>query len=186
MGCVLLHYLITRPSFYYFRYILSFYPFLIILLSRFLYRFSLKSKGFRIGGMIVLLLIIGGNMAYNLNFITKGRGQYWEALKYMDKHSNSPVVMVSSNQGNATLIEFYNLFFPSMKIIYVPFENVKRFAPEWFIVYSSDKFPENARYFEYEGIKYRFERSFLCSKGGLMGFDWFLYHKVKEFNLKTI
>ena len=135
-------------------------------------------KRWKIVAVLIALLMFCGNMIYNIQFIKVGSGHYLESLDYISKSTPGPIVSISSNAERVDLINFYHLFRPDIRIIYVPYEKIKEFHPEWFIAYSYGDKPINDIFLNLGNIKYKFAKTFLYAGNGLIGSHWSIYHRI--------
>ncbi len=127
--------------------------------------------------MIGLLLIAGiaGNVANIRAFIGHGRGQYLDALRYMEQQTAGNIVRVGSDHDirNSLLLSFYSTHVRKA-IDYVTIDRLRRQPPDWFIVHGANAPPPKIRE-SANGVhaEYVFDRTF--PGGGLSGWPWHLY-----------
>lgn len=170
--------LFSPTNLIYVRYFLISVVFLLIVLGHVLCRLYELGGLARAGYFVLLILFCLGNGYSNMNFIKFGRGNYFEALKYMaDETPGENIVIGSDNDSkNEPLLDFYARYLPeNKKVVYVEYEDIREYKPIWFIQTSQviEYYPPEALtlgdqlYFRQKEYPYY----------GLSGWSWYIFRK---------
>lgn len=165
----------------YVRYFLVSAVFLLIVLGHALCRLYESGGLARAGYYVLLILFCLGNGYSNMSFIKFGRGNYFEALKYMaDETSGENIVIGADDDSrNEPLLDFYARYLPeNKKVVYIEFKNLARHKPAWFIQHSQaiDYSPPKAVTLGDQVYFRQKEYPFY----GLSGWNWYIFRKQEK------
>ncbi|MEE3331128.1 MAG: hypothetical protein VX246_09685 [Myxococcota bacterium] len=120
----------------------------------------------------VALLISLGNASYIEALIERGRGQYFDAVRYMASESIGSQSTTGSDYpfGTQMVVRWYERFLPGEEFFFVSEEDPRR-APLWYVRVGHPRPAEMT----YANHLYDKDREFLTSA---FGFSWQLYRRV--------
>jgi uncharacterized membrane protein len=162
------------------RYFLGAFTFALLLFSIRLNGLYRRGQQYRNIAIAILCVILAGNLLQTFQFITIGRGHYYDAVTYMANQTTGPVITVTSDPNSTErtkmLLGFYQRYLPPGKRFgfeeqLVPNLNA---PPEWLLISTipgSPVFPNELPVVP--GFKYVFDHDFLFY--GLSGWNWKLY-----------
>ena len=181
IAVIFAHLLFRRPTHIFFRYFLCVFPFLIITMVYVLRKLYNRGGIGKISAFILAAAILAGNLAGDINFLSLGRGHYFDALSYMYEHSNNNTVTVMGDHDfrNSMLLIFYDLFYQGDKqLAYFYKDDSPRTGSDWFIVHKTGRKPKVPETILVDKrILYKKEKHYPYN-GELSGFHWFIYRRA--------
>jgi hypothetical protein len=139
-------------------------------------------------GLALLAFSIVGNAVNTVNLLRFGRGQYLAALHFMERHSNSREVVITSDHDfrNRMLVSYYKRYLErSDHIRYMDAAalreeyirtNGSSLGAEWLILHRFDLREQPERMTDHFGNNYQLMTIYRYSD--LSGWNWLLYHNV--------
>jgi hypothetical protein len=141
-------------------------------------------------GLTLLAIFVAGNAVNTVNLLRFGRGQYLAALRFMEKNSDGPEVVITSDHDfrNAMLVNYYKRYLeradyirymdgPALREDYVR-TNGASLRAEWLILHRFDLREQPERVTDHFGNNYKLESIYRYSD--LSGWNWLLYHNLKR------
>jgi hypothetical protein len=141
-------------------------------------------------GLVLLAVFVAGNAVNIGNLLRFGRGQYLAALRFMETHSNSREVVITSDHDfrNRMLVNYYKRYLERADYTrYVDRatldqENVRAkgasLGAEWLILHRFDLTEQPERVTDIYGNKYKLVSIYRYSD--LSGWNWLLYHNLNR------
>lgn len=139
-------------------------------------------------GLTLLAIFVAGNAVNTGNLLRFGRGQYLAALRFMETHSNSREVVISSDHHfrNRMLVNYYKRYLerpdhirymdgPALREEYVR-TNGSSLGAEWLILHRFDLREKPERVTDEFGNHYQLTTIYRYSD--LSGWNWLLYHNL--------
>jgi hypothetical protein len=170
----------TRPTLYYFRYLVVTFPFFYLVLSSLLGGLYRKGSKYSYVVLIILCVYLIGQAQYLLPLITEGRGNYRAILREISEKSGGNILKVGSDHDfrNKMLLSFYQRFLPSHQTLqYIEQSGWNVEPPDWVILHGTDPSFEPHPFIGIDNQRfYRLTRTERFS--GNSGFSWFLYHRA--------
>ena len=172
---------ISRPTVYYFRYLVITNPFFYLLLSYILGKWFRSGKRGSYVVLVLLCLYLIGQTQQLLPLFKYGRGNYQAILTEVSRKSSGNILRIGSDHDfrNKMLLSFYQRFIPpyqSLHYIDQPFWDMD--PPEWIILHKADRSFEPEPFISTSDQQIykltKVERSVAES-----GFSWFLYHTTR-------
>ena len=139
-------------------------------------------------GVTLLAMFVAGNAVNTVNLLRFGRGQYLAALHFMERHSDNPEVVITSDHDfrNEMLVSYYKRYLERPDHIrYVDAATLRdeslrtngsSLAAEWLILHRFDLREQPERMSDHFGNNYQLMTVYRYSD--LSGWNWILYHKV--------
>jgi len=141
-------------------------------------------------GLALLALFIAGNAVSTGNLLRFGRGQYLAALRFMEKNSHDPEIVITSDHDfrNAMLVNYYKRYLerpdhirymdgPALREDNVRTKGTSLGA-EWLILHRFDLREQPERVTDHFGNNYQLITIYRYSD--LSGWNWLLYHNVNR------
>jgi hypothetical protein len=173
----------ARPAVLFPRYFLVCVPFLLLLLARWMSRWTRREIPGKVLYASLLALYCSLNLLQFVDLAKFGRGQYSAALEYMVRQTPGNTVTVGSDHDfrNGMLVDFYSRrLADGRNVVYVPGAMIRQdAAPEWFIAHRvpMDRQPPPVSRFALPGGSgYAYQSAFPSSP--LSGFHWYVYRKA--------
>jgi hypothetical protein len=171
----------TRPTVYYFRYLVVTYPFFYLMLSHIFGKLYRKSNRYSYVAIILICLYLIGQMQQLWPLFKYGRGNYQAILREVSNNSSGNVLRIGSDHDfrNKMLLSFYQRFMPPYQSLHYIDQKLWNIdSPEWIILHKAD------RSFKPEPfISISDQQTYKLTKVersvGESGFSWFLYHTTK-------
>jgi hypothetical protein len=142
-------------------------------------------------GRIICVLLMAGYFALNgwhtISLFKFGRGHYGEAVRFIEEHTNGPVVTIRGDHDFriAVVLQFYlREANGDKKVKYYQNSEINSWqegGPEWFIVHKesfADPAPPGAQIIDSAGNTYEFVKTFQTAP--LSGLHWFVYHNLAK------
>lgn len=169
----------------YLRYFLVNLLFLLLLTAELL-GFLWRTRSHRpwVGAFAAVYLIL--NAIHLQQLLTVGRGDYLNALVYMEENTTQPGIAISTDHPlrNGEILGFYSRYLSeSRRIIYYPWigeaERWEGQPPKWVILHQEWRYAEEpAPIIEVGGFD--FELAYRAPYYGESGFEWLIYDLVGE------
>ena len=161
------------------RYLFIALPFLYLLAAAAIA--DLRHSGVRqkVAGALALTVFFAGSLAYDGEFLLRGRGHYRAAVEYLAANDPAPVIEAASDQPwrNGMVADYYSVFLPAGRRLVVSNHRTKANPPSWFLAHRiQDEDPEPPETFN-DPLGDRFRLAARFDKWGLSGFRWFLYRR---------
>lgn len=173
---------LTRPTYFYFRYILLSFPFFYLLMAFMLaYLFSRAKTFGRPIAVVILVAFVAGQSVQIIPLLKYQRGSYLPLLQNMAERSSGTVLSVASDYDfrNEMLIEYYKRFIDERsEIIYVNYQSRNDLEPRWFVTHHLDPehvAPSTIKVSELG--RYDIVASYRTS--GNSGWNWYLYESAE-------
>ena len=141
-------------------------------------------------GLTLLAIFVAGNAVNTVNLLRFGRGQYLAALRFMETHSNSREVVITSDHDfrNRMLVNYYKRYLerpdyirymdgPALREEYVR-TNGSSLGAEWLILHRFDLREQPERVTDHFGNNYQLMTIYRYSD--LSGWNWLLYHNLNR------
>jgi len=141
-------------------------------------------------GLMLLAIFVAGNAVNTVNLLRFGRGQYLAALRFMETHSNSREVVITSDHDfrNGMLVNYYKRYLerpdyiryldgPALREEYVR-TNGSSLGAEWLILHRFDLREQPERVTDHFGNNYQLMTIYRYSD--LSGWNWLLYHNLNR------
>ena len=141
-------------------------------------------------GLTLLAIFVAGNAVNTVNLLRFGRGQYLAALRFMETHSNSREVVITSDHDfrNRMLVNYYKRYLerpdyirymdgPALREEYVR-TNGSSLGAEWLILHRFDLREQPERVTDQFGNNYQLMTIYRYSD--LSGWNWLLYHNLNR------
>lgn len=122
----------------------------------------------------------GGSLWWDWNFLSKGRGHYVNAVRYLEREEKAPVIEAASDQPwrNGIVADYYSVFLSPGRSLHVSNQRTRKNPPDWFLAHRLlDSAPEPPAAFT-DPLGNRFVLQQRFAKWGLSGFRWFVYRRV--------
>jgi hypothetical protein len=141
-------------------------------------------------GLTLLALFVAGNVVHTINLLRFGRGQYLAALRFMETHSNSREVVITSDHDfrNGMLVSYYKRYLEHPDHVrYVDAAalreeylrtNGSSSGAEWLILHRFDRREQPERMTDHFGNNYQLMTVYRYSD--LSGWNWLLYHNLNR------
>ena len=173
--------LVVQPPWPYPRYFLVSLLFLQLLISWFLAWIYERTYG-KIGFVLILTLILGGNIALTARFLKYGRGNYHAAVQYMIEQTPAGNVLIGSDNDfrNKLVLTFYfSRAGQDDRAIYFELDHWPAEGPEWVLTHDlTQHYSPMPSLSDNQGNSYRLVRLFPFA--GFSGFHWALYHNANR------
>ncbi len=152
------------------RYFLVFVPFWLLLLAIALHRLRRHL-------LIALLgLFVAGNATLYARFLSVGRGQYSEALRFIARNTTGPTIAIASDQDFRAGVEldyYQRVLPPNQKLRYITNSNLGHELPQWVIMQSEALDPPLPATLVIDTTSYSKVAYYGCSE--LAGQAWTIY-----------
>ncbi|MFC1590643.1 glycosyltransferase family 39 protein [Candidatus Omnitrophota bacterium] len=158
-------------------------PFIIIVLSHFLFRLMRRPGYARLASIVIVSFMVIGTLIRDVQFLKIGRGRHFEALSHMSENSDTQDITVTSDHDFrvSMTLRFYAPYFAKKNFVYIPIGKVPADGAGWFIkqLTSREYYSNGARLPESIGIRgkkasYKLEKEF----PSFSGIYWALYRNT--------
>jgi hypothetical protein len=168
--------LAIRPQFIYERYFFLPWLFFLVLLA---YVLADLARRVPLGAVAAAALLVGTTAGHVLEveaFVSGGgRGQFIEALRYLDAHSGDGEVTIASESDFRLpkMLAFYGRYAnPRRHFVYLKADDAEERPADWLLIHEL----EAVRFPEEDAAPYRREAAFRVTAYG--GWDWYVYRRV--------
>jgi hypothetical protein len=172
---------VARPAYLFERYFLVAIAFALLSLAWPLAAVLARNRS---AAYTLITLFVVANSVHTARLITRGRGQYLEAMRWMSEHSErrGGVVEIGSDHDfrNGMVVGFYSRFLPpSPRIVYLQQSEWPADGPEWLLLHSQDRAFRPA-----PRLGDRGEHQYLLANvypyAELSGWTWAVYHNTLD------
>ena len=127
-------------------------------------------------GLTLLAVFVAGNAVNTSNLLRFGRGQYVDALRFMEKNSDGRKVVITSDHDfrNGMLVNYYKRYLARPDFIrYANAETLSEGGADWLILHRFELTRWRDRASDAYGNAYQLVRIYRYSD--LSGWNWLLY-----------
>jgi hypothetical protein len=173
---------VRRPEYLVPRYFLVSVAFGLLAVSGPLAHFLRQGPLAKVAVAVALALSIVGNAVHTEELIRYGRVQYSSAVRYMESHTPSPVIAVTSNSDfpDRLILNFYQRFLqPGRSLFYYSIKDYPSDGTQWFLLNTTERSTQVPLEFQDpHGNTYRLVARYPHSI--LSGVSWHLYQRLQR------
>ncbi|HEX8942483.1 MAG TPA: hypothetical protein VF785_05040 [Gemmatimonadaceae bacterium] len=172
---------VARPAFLFERYFLVAIAFAVLSMAWPLAALLARNRA---AAFALVTLFVAANSVHTARLITRGRGHYLEAMRWMSQHSErrGGGVAIGSDHDfrNGMVVGFYSQFLPpSPRIVHLQQGEWPADGPEWLLLHSQDRdFRPAPRLGDRGGHQYLLANVYPYAE--LSGWTWAVYHNTLD------